>query len=258
MPGREDFAIIRARLLSDPRAHQAATLYIERGIALEATALAAVVGHVAMLGLFASRETDDGVLPGDATIVLRMSAGCPSDVARTSADILRTVGMTRPADTDHGPGTYLCGFSDCYQPIVEKRRADAQRKLQARLTASTGRPKDIRGTSTGRPRDVRAYRTGPDRKDPPPPPKGGEIAPSAPEQPAQQPRPRDRQRLARILDYVVRCGRLPEQASAIEIRSRLRNGLLQNPDVASALDSFRWVTPAKLARLDHENGHRPT
>lgn len=159
MPGREDFAIIRARFMSDERAHTAAMLYVERGIAHHVTALASVVGHIAMLGVLASRDTDDGVLSATQIAVATMSIGCPPDVRRTMVQCLQDAGLLRE---DRDGSFYLVGFKDCYADLLRRRKRDAKRKRESRdperkprkRTASNGRPAEVRATSGG---------TGPDR-----------------------------------------------------------------------------------------------
>jgi len=153
MPGRDDFAIIRARLLADDRAHRAAELYVEAGIAVAATALATVVGHVAEIGLWASRETDDGVLPGDGVTAVAVATMSARTVAQTAVTALMQCDLLRAQDG----GVYVAGFADCYWPMIQKRRSDAERKAQERAQKRDGesarRPTDVRRTSKGRRRD---------------------------------------------------------------------------------------------------------
>jgi hypothetical protein len=152
MPGRDDFAIIRARLFADDRAHQAATLYVESGIALEATALAAVVGHIAEIGVWASRETDDGVLPGDGIGVVSVATMSPRSVAVIVVRVLTQCALMRV----HGQGLYVCGFADCYSAIYKKRERDREYASQARYQrkdrVSRRRRRDV-GATSGRSRD---------------------------------------------------------------------------------------------------------
>lgn len=259
MAGREDFAIIRARFLSDERAHTAASLYVERGVAHHATALACVVGHIAMLGVLASRDTDDGILTPTQITVATMSFGCPPDVRRTITECLIEAGLLREV----GDGTlYLVGFTDCYADLIRRRKRDRRRKREARARddagekaeASSGRPADVQRMSGGTGPD----RTGPDRTgSPPSPPPGGEPPEGGEESRStfRVLRPRDRERYGRVLEYVIRCGvarRDPAGRSiavARERRDELREGRVGDAEIAARLATdYGWVTPERLAR----------
>ncbi len=150
MPGREDFGIIRARLMGDPRAHDAGDRLVEAGLAEEDTAVVTVAGLVGLLGLYAAINTDDGVLSGDGISAARAALSTSKSVARGVVDALTSSGLLRAADG----GVYLAGFSDAYGPLIERRERDRKRKAS------------VRGTSAGRPKDVRAHRTVPDRTEP--------------------------------------------------------------------------------------------
>lgn len=163
MAGRDDFGIIRSGLLTDARARNAAELYAQRGLAVEDTALATVCGHIGILGLWAMRETDDGVLPGDGLAVVE-------DVTRTSRGRARVILQTlldaellRPVDG----GVYLVGFKSCYDSIIDRREANAESKRIARAEAKLAREeraralaqkegdkKSVTVTSSGRTKDV--------------------------------------------------------------------------------------------------------
>jgi len=154
MPGRDDFAIVRAGLLTDARAHAAAELYIQAGLATEHTALAAVVGHVAMLALWASRDTYDGVLPCDGMIAASAALFAPRATAKTIVESLTTAGQLRKSRR----GLYLVGFRDCYSAIRNKREVDRLRKAQdrkAKQLAALAAIKGVAPTSDGHPADVR-------------------------------------------------------------------------------------------------------
>lgn len=97
---------------------------------------------------------------------------------------------------------------------------------------------------------------------PPSPLAGGESSPSAPPQspqvhgevaPDAEPRPlrpRDRERFAKVLDYVIRCGAGHEQYFAQEVRRRFRSSQVQDAEITEMLTgTFRWVTPERLARF---------
>lgn len=94
---------------------------------------------------------------------------------------------------------------------------------------------------------------------PPFPPQGGQVAPlaqdgqqsdpAAPEEPPRNFRPRDRERLAAVLEYVLRCGTPVERDHARSLRERLDAGQIPEAEnVALLEDRFRWVTRDKLAR----------
>jgi hypothetical protein len=182
MPGRDDFAIIRARLLADERAHKAAALYVERGLAVEATALATIVGHVACFAVWATRETDKGILPGDGVAAASVALMVPPSTARLVVDALREAQLLRGLDV----GTYLVGFRDCYSALFNKRKADRHRLAQARrskrLASKKGR-RDQDATSSRRRAGVApgsrttaaaaAAAAVPLPSDPPMPPQGG-------------------------------------------------------------------------------------
>lgn len=182
MPGSNDFAIVRARLLADDRAHRAAELYVEAGIAVAATALAAVIGHVAEIGLWAVRETDDGVLPGDGVTAIAVATMSTRNVAQAVVTALTQRDLLRVRED----GVYVAGFSDCYEPLLRKRRNDAARRAQERAgkrdAASARRRSDVQRTSKRPPTDVAATsprgrglpdRTGPDRTGSSPQPSPG-------------------------------------------------------------------------------------
>lgn len=128
MPGREDFAIIRSGLLTDERAHAVAAEYVRRRWAKEPYALATVVGHVAMLGLWASRETEDGILPGDGVTAAWAALMQPRDEVRAILEVLTTHGMIRDVDG----GRYLVGFRDCYAPLLQRRAKNRENAAKAR------------------------------------------------------------------------------------------------------------------------------
>ena len=136
MAGREDFGIVRSRLLTDPRARVAASSYLKAGLTTNPRfALSAVVGHVAMLGLWAMRETDDGILPGDGLAVTEVATLTSPDEAAIVVQALRDAELLREATG----GLYLVGFRDCYLPILDRRTANAEHNRLARLEAAQAR-----------------------------------------------------------------------------------------------------------------------
>lgn len=194
MPGREDFAIIRARLVADERAHVAAAQYVACGLAVEATALSTVIGHVAQLSLWAMRETNSGILPGDGVSTVSVATLSPRSVAQETVKCLISSGLLRAK----GTGLYIAGFRDCYSSIVAKRKADRARVASKREEQKSQRSRgDVAATSERRSGDVAAesQRTVPCRavpcptepKDNPPTPNGGGGSTSSPHEP-QAPR----------------------------------------------------------------------
>lgn len=194
MPGRDDFAIIRARLLADPRARSAARAYVALGLAVKETSLGTIVGHVACLGVWASRETDDGVLPGDGVAAFIAATYVQDEAAERCVAALVESGLLRPSEG----GYYVTGFLDCYRAILAKREADRARIAKKRaarkgddemaddgvleaesedVAAMSQRRRNGVAATSQRCRDV-PYRTGPDREESPltPTGEGGESA----------------------------------------------------------------------------------
>ena len=86
----------------------------------------------------------------------------------------------------------------------------------------------------------------------PPSPTGGERSPSAPE--PQEPqddrplRPRERQRYAKVLDYVIRCGTQLEIAVARRRRADL--DIVSDDTMRDLLaGEYRWVSSERIAKL---------
>jgi len=174
MAGRDDYGILRASLVTDLRTRRAAAAMVEKGLAVSATSVQTVCGVCTLLGLWFSRETDDGTVLGDCVLEMALataSVGCPPDVHRTVIDILVDAGLLARGD-DPQPHVRLVDFEDWYGPLAAARMRDRERKRAKRSKpkrASQGRPKDVRGTSEGRPRDVRgngSERSGAERSDP--------------------------------------------------------------------------------------------
>jgi len=179
MPGREDFGILKARALADPRVLRASELYIEKKLARAETAHAAVLGHLTCLGLWASRETNSGSIPGDGVAVVSAATLSGPTVARVIVGILRAkdVDLITGDDGD----LRLRGFVDAYRPLIAKREGNARRtdKWRREKASRDGDGDASRdghgdgsrdgcgdGSSAGQP-----DRTGPDRT--PLPPGGG-------------------------------------------------------------------------------------
>lgn len=128
MPGRKDFGILRSSFYADDRAQDAAEKYAALGFASSDFAFAAVAGHVVQLGLWAMRETDDGVLPGDGVAAFHDATRMPRTACRDAIAALTESGLLRPVDD----GLYLVGFVECYEPIVGRRIEQAKRKREQR------------------------------------------------------------------------------------------------------------------------------
>ena len=161
MPGREDFAIIRARFLADARLHRAADLYVAAGLAVSDTAIPTVIGHVAMIGLWAVRETDAGILPSDGAAALCVAFMQNGAVTKQALAALLDAGLLRKEPN----GVYLVGFRDCYAPIIAKREnARAynrrQRDKSEQRKGKRKRRDNVGSTSDLPPGNVSAHRTG--------------------------------------------------------------------------------------------------
>lgn len=194
MSGRNDFGILRSTFLSDDRAHKAADLYAERGWAHEDLAVAMVGGHIALLGLHAMLQTDDGILPGDGVAFAHAALAVPRSMAREIVSVLETSGLLRRVENG---SLYLVGFKDCYVPIVEARETDKirkrvtraksklalQKELQELETQIGAGPKETEDTEKGCPSDVHRTSVGyptvpsvPFRTVPSEPPRSGGTA----------------------------------------------------------------------------------
>lgn len=165
MAGREDFGILRSEIMTDRRVHRAADLLVQRGLAVEATSFPTVCGYIGLLGLWAMRETDNGVLPDDGVLPVQLATTTTRSVAQEIVRVLVEVTLLRPEDA----GLYLAGFEDCYKPIVDRREANKEAKALERAEAAAARaerakklaasgftPKTngVRRTSRGRHDDV--------------------------------------------------------------------------------------------------------
>lgn len=134
MAGRNDFGIVRSGFYFDPRTLAAAELCVLRGYAQEPFAVSLVAGLVSQLGLWAMRETDDGVLAGDGVAVVRHATSLPAALCRDVVAVLREAGLLRDVEG----GVYLVGFRDCYAPILDHRetnRSKAKRRRAKRKAA---------------------------------------------------------------------------------------------------------------------------
>lgn len=140
MAGRQDYGVLRSEFLTDARALAAAEAYTSLGLAREEVAFATVCGHIVQLGLWAMRETDDGVLPGDAVAVVRQATLMPASMCRTIIDTLRTAGLLRDVEG----GVYLVGFNDCYDSILDRRETNANANRIARAKKQLEQEKALR------------------------------------------------------------------------------------------------------------------
>lgn len=151
MPGRQDFAIIRSRFFADGRLHTAAELYVKVGIAAQETAVAAVVGHIAMLGAWAVVNTDDGVLRGHPEAVISVATNSPAETAKKMCACLLEADLLREHHDDGSDdcrrdgkryrNLYLVGFGECYRPVIARRKANAAsvQKHRKRRVESSGK-----------------------------------------------------------------------------------------------------------------------
>lgn len=273
MGGRKDFSIIYASAVTDGRVLRAADLYVERGVAKEETALMVVLGHIACIALWASRETIDGVIPGDGIAVVRAATICSRKIATVIADVLTSPEvdlLTR----DGNPANPLRqrGFKDAYNPIIERRKKDSDKKEQRRRKDSGDGdqvPRDVPGDipptggGTSLPMSGRTgpNRTEPDRTESPPegPTAGGSSAsPSddtAPDTASDQgpaPKPLHRDDAA-VLDAILRrCrngnfGTLEQRARASKLAEARRTGTLDPDDARRLIDELQNSTPEMTA-----------
>lgn len=253
MPGREDFAIIRARLLADERAHKAAAEYVARGIAVEATSLSTVIGHVAQLSLWAMRETNSGILPGDGVSTVSVATLSPRSVAQEVVNCLVSAELLRVKAT----GLYIAGFRDCYSSIVAKRKADRARVASKREEEKSRRSRgDVAATSERRSGDVAAESqrtvpcravpcpTGPELNPPNPPSRGdGEIASRSSSKQQQPLSPSDRYAFEAI--FKAASGRWASANVHVVKARELRQTLLTpTPDADGIRDLVTTLTPS--------------
>lgn len=141
MAGRNDFAIIRSEALGNEHVCELADALVAAELVTEQAAISAALGVVAQLGLWAYRETDDGILTRRGVSRALASTGRLLDVCWTSS-VLRTIDDRTKA---------VRGFDDCYGDYVRRRKRDAERKRVARRTRKSGRPSDVPKTSAGCP-----------------------------------------------------------------------------------------------------------
>lgn len=285
MPGRDDYGALRSSALTDPRFHSAADAYVKAGLSHDDVAIATVCGHVAMLGLWCMRETDDGVLPGDGVWAFHQATFVPRSECPRILGILRVAGLLK----DTPRGLYVTGFNDCYASIIRRRtenRELAREKRKARgkktpkLASKTEGCADVTPTSAPRCADVDmmsgtsgAKRSGAERIEDPPPTSSPEDPPLTPRERGEPPadaeepepevvgdddppangrplRPRHRDLFARKLEYVVRCGPSRDQNVALARRARYRSGKMPDDEIRSALAEMEWVTREKLAKFE--------
>lgn len=140
MPGRNDFAIIRSEALGNEKIDAFADALIAEGLADESTALPAALGVVAMLGIWAYRETDDGVMSITEIRRAILSRGRLLNVLRTS-QLLREQSDGR---------YYLVGFEDCYGSYVKARKEARDRMREYRASKKGAGSKNVRRTSPER------------------------------------------------------------------------------------------------------------
>lgn len=135
MAGRNDYGVLHSDFLSDARVHRAAELYVERLGVPEALSLAAVVGHHGMLGLWAMRETDDGVLPGDGVAALQVATLMPRSVCRQVVEVLEAAELLVRRDA----GLELARFVQDYASVLGRRAQNRAAAAVARAEADARR-----------------------------------------------------------------------------------------------------------------------
>lgn len=134
MPAREDFGKMAARLLTDPRTHRAAELYVEAGLAPEASAVALVCAHVAMLGLRLQLDRGSGRIPGDGVAFVAVACMTTPTTARKVLGALsaNAVGEDHAYLVAEQDGLRLAGFEGQYGALMERRAAAAGRARRSR------------------------------------------------------------------------------------------------------------------------------
>lgn len=135
MAGRNDYGVLRSSLLSDDRAEKAADAMAAAGLTSKDLALSATVGVIVELGLWAMRETDDGVLPGDGIGAMRHATLMPRDACIQVIAILRAEKLLREVEG----GLYLVGFRECYASILRRRETNRECAAETRSKASASR-----------------------------------------------------------------------------------------------------------------------
>lgn len=135
MAGRNDFGILKARALGDARVLRAAELYTRSRLAKDEVSLGAVLGHVVCLGLWTSRETDDGRLPGDGVAVLRAALIVSTPTAKRILEILTAPDVD--LITQDEQGLRLRGFNEAYLPLLQKRETARDRAAKSRKNRET-------------------------------------------------------------------------------------------------------------------------
>ena len=186
MPGRRDYSIVWARAITDARVLRAAELYQEHRLARAETAHAAVLGHLAVMGLWCSRETDDGSLPGDGIAAIRAATMSSPTVAKKILEILSAPDvdlLTREplGGGEPGPSLRLRGVQEAYYPLLAKREGNRARAAKWREGKKVTRDVTRTDSVMSRPQ---CGTTGPDRtgeeRNPPSPLHDGGSASSHP------------------------------------------------------------------------------
>lgn len=125
MPGRRDYGSLANKALTDQRFKAVATLLRKDPKLLAALAVVTARGIMPHLGLWALRETDDGVLPGDGVEAVRFALGIDEADAEKVVKALRHP-LSRLMKGAKG-GLYLAGFRDLYGPVVKARDKNRER-----------------------------------------------------------------------------------------------------------------------------------
>lgn len=259
MPGRNDFGILKARALGDPRVLRAAERYVEAKIAREETSLPAVLGHLSMLGLWLAINSDDGVLPGDGVATVCAATLSSPFLARKiiailrepDVDLLTSEGVAREracicAPTCAGAcarGPFrLRGFDDAYGPLLQARetnRTKAKRWRRKQLDVPSNVTGDVPSDVA---RHVTGSRTGPYRteENPPLPPTAGGCPPAAANGHGEPLTDAERAMAGAVIDCLARhvgCDDA-EQRFGFEMRKAIRDGLAEACDVREMIAKF--------------------
>jgi hypothetical protein len=250
MPGRRDYSIIWARAITDARILRAAELYAEARIAKEDTAHAAVLGHVAMLGLWCSRETDDGSLPGNGIAAVRAATMSTPRIARAILDV-----MTHPEvdlitrGPEPEPSLRLRGVREAYEPLFKKREGNRSRAQKARSNADVTRDvtRDVGVTCGTRGPE----RRGEESRDTPQPPAGaggttGGIEASPSRSTTKAPLTSADADVFRAI--IRRCrttnlGTLEQRARVVRLSDEMRAGRLDPDDARAIIDELQCASP---------------
>lgn len=252
MPAPKHFGVVMAQAITDPRVIRAAKMYEERRLAKPHFAHAAVLGHLAMIGLWCHRDNDDGFLPGDGVVAVCAALVVGTDLAKTIIGILShpevdllTTSPEGASQTPTDPSSTPCqtlvdpsspprrrirGFRDAYAPLLKKR--DGNRDRQARRRENVGPvTRDVTRDVTPLSRVMSHPRVEKSRED-------NHSVGSRVARPQERNRSGSddlRTRLERALTFAVNAGPPAEGERAKTIRDRLRKGDVSDAEASTLL-----------------------